>query len=311
MKIIRNFSNISSQEKNTVLALGNFDGIHLGHQKILTKIQEIAKKSNKRTAIMSFEPHPYRFFNKTKNFNILSLQDKITLLKNNHIDYLYLVKFNKNFANITAAEFIKQILIEKLTISHLVIGYDFIFGKNRSGNADYLKTASKNHHIPFTQISSHITANGEIYSSTQIRKALTVGNIENASRMLGRNYFIKNRVIEGKKIARNLGYPTANLKLNNLCLAKFGVYIVKVHIENNIFNGIANIGIKPTVTDANIPILEAHIFDFNRNLYGQKIKVEFISFLREEKKFSNIAELKSQITLDINQAKTLLKNVKI
>jgi riboflavin kinase/FMN adenylyltransferase len=307
MKIIRNFSNISSQEKNTVLALGNFDGLHLGHQKILTKIQEIAKNSKKKTAIMSFEPHPYIFFNKARNFNILSLQDKITLLKNSNIDYFYLVRFDKKFANITANEFINQILIKKLAISHLVIGYDFIFGKNRAGNADLLRSQSENHHISFTQISSHISSNGAIYSSTEIRKSLTLGEIEKVSTMLGRNYFIKNRVIEGKKIARDLGYPTANITLNNLYYPKFGVYAVKTHIKNKIFNAIANIGIKPTISNKNTPILEVHIFNFDANLYGQKIKIEFISFLREEEKFDNIEKLQKQITLDINQAKKILK----
>jgi len=306
MQIIRNYKNIPDQAKNSVLALGNFDGVHLGHLEILKEVLKIAKAENKKTAIMTFSPHPLEFFSKNKKVQLFSFQDKIQFFQDLGIDYLFIVKFNQEFANVTAANFVSDILVKHLKVSSIVMGYDFIFGKNRQGNAEFLKNKSSKHGFGFSQITSYKSSNYNlVYSSTEIRKALEQGDIQKVNNLLGKNYFISNRVIGGDNRGAGLGFRTANLKIDNLHLPKFGVYAVKLCYQNKYYEAVANLGVKPTFAQ-NKPNLEVHIFNFSEDLYGQKVKVAFIDFIRAEKKFASKEELIAQIKLDCNKAKELL-----
>ena len=305
MKIIRNFSHIPENSKESVIALGNFDGIHLGHQEIIKEVKAQAKYLQKKTALMTFFPHPQSFF-KQQKVNIFKLRDKVALIKEQKIDFLFLVHFDRNFANLSAEEFVRDFLYEKLQVKHIVIGYDFIFGKNRSGNAIYLQQAAKQYNFGYSQIASHkIAESNLIYSSSQVREALKEGNMIKAKLLLGKNYFITNRVINGVKRGRNLGFRTINLDLDELYLPKFGVYAVFAHIKGKKFTAVANLGVRPSFAEHK-PLLEVHIFNFSDDLYNQKVKIEFIKFIRAEKKFSSQAALTKQIKLDCHQAKEVL-----
>jgi len=305
MYIIRNFHNIPEHAKNTVIALGNFDGIHLGHQEIIKTIKETAKKSGKKAALMTFEPHPQTFFN-DKEIKLFGIKDKLNFLKEQGLDYVFLVKFNRDFADLTAPEFVDNILVKSLNVSHIVIGYDFIFGKNRGGNAEFLKEQATKQGFGFDQIIPHKTAEYDlVYSSSAIRKALSTGEIKKAAKLLGKNYFIRNRVRKGDGRGKDLGFCTINLNLENLYLPKFGVYAVRVKINDQYFNAVANLGVRPTF-EKEEPNLEVHIFNFNDDLYGQKVKVEFIDFIRAEQKFASQGELIKQIESDCNKAKEIL-----
>jgi len=314
MKIIRNYKYISENDKNIVLALGNFDGIHLGHLEVLKRTISIAEEKKLQSAVISFEPHPLTILKNTKNIRIVSLQDKIKLIEKTGIDILFLFHFTSEFSHLPANQFLQNILVKQLQINHLVIGHDFIFGKNRSGNSTYLEQRSKDLNYGFTQILPHkCKANNIIYSSTKIREYLKNGNITKANELLGKNYSITSRVIKGQNLGMKLGYNTANIDLKDLFRPKFGVYAVRIFLKNNtqIYNGVANIGIRPTIknnTQKN-EILEVHIFNFSDNIYGKKITIEFIAFIREEKKFNNIDELKNQIAKDCQESKELANSV--
>ena len=306
MKIIRNINNIPISYQDSVLVLGNFDGIHLGHQELLKKTIEIAKSKSKKTSLMSFEPHPLEVLKKKTNIRINSLTEKIKLINEFGIDFLFLIRFNRKFFELSANEFLNKILIEKLKINHLVIGHDFIFGKNRSGNATYLKEQSQILNYGFSQILPHKCPKYNIiYSSTEIRNNLKSANLKIVKTLLGRNYNISARVISGNQTGTKIGYKTANIRSKNLLKIKYGVYAVKLHYDKNIYNGIANFGIRPTIKNSP-ELLEIHIFNFNKKIYGKKVNVEFIDFIREEQKFNNLNQLTEQIAKDCKKAKNIL-----
>ena len=329
MKIIRSLNNIKID--GSVIALGNFDGLHLGHQTILSELQKISEKENLQKIVMSFEPHPSKFFLAKKDFRICAFQDKISLLREQQIDYLFLLRFTKELANLEAEDFL-NILCEKLGVKHIVIGYDFIFGKNRKGNKNLLEKFQKEKGYKFTQVEKQAcTKNLLEYSSTNIRSFLQKGKIKNANILLGKKYFISGRVIEGNRLGRTIGVPTANIAIKDLCVLRYGVYLTRVVIDGESYNAISNYGVKPSIKknddslvtplplrerldeglDKQNPLmLETHIFNFEQDIYGKKIKVEFLDFLREEKKFSNLIELKENIYFDIKQAQEIYENSK-
>lgn len=305
MKIIRNFSHIPNIAKESIIALGNFDGLHLGHQEIIKEVKAKAKLLQKKTALMTFFPHPQSFFN-NKQTNIFKLRDKVALIKEQNIDFLFLIHFDHNFANLSAEEFVRDFLTKKLQVKHIVIGYDFIFGKNRSGNATYLQEAAKRYAFGFSQVASHkVTEHNLIYSSSQVRLALTCGDIKKANLLLGKNYFITNRVINGEKRGRSIGFRTINLALNDLFSPKYGVYAVWAHIAGKKMPAIANLGIRPSFKE-NTPLLEVHIFNFSGDLYNHKVKIEFVLFIRAEQKFANKESLAQQIKTDCQKAQEIL-----
>ena len=305
MKIFRSFQ-IPKIFLNSVIAIGNFDGVHIGHQKVIKEAIKISKKKNK-VGVLTFEPHPKCFFRKEFFFFRLSpFRVKYLLLKEMGIDFMLNIKFNSDLVSIKPKDFIEDILIKKLNVSHVVTGFDFVFGNKQSGNVKTMNSYSKKKgDFLFTEVSEFRIGESEI-SSSQIRKNLRDGKLLEANNMLSRNWQIISRVIPGKKQARKIGFKTANLKINEYCNLYYGVYFVKVQILNinskNNFKGIANYGVKPTF-DKNKPLLEVHLFNFDKNIYGKKLKVEFIKLIREEKKFQSIEKLKDQIIKDIKTIK--------
>ena len=302
MHIIRNFQNINKDLQNTVLIIGNFDGIHLGHQTILESAKKIASGENLKSALLTFEPHPLKIVRPNLIFDqkLCSLSQKLFFLKKKDlIDIVFVNNFNKNIANLSAIDFVEKFLIKKLKIKHLVVGYDFIFGKDRLGNANLLQKLATTYNFSFHQIAAKGNVKQEVYSSTKIRKFIKNGDIKLANQMLGRNYQIDGTVIKGKQLARNLGFPTANfLPKKDLIKLKLGVYKVNVVLGNKKYLAVMNFGVKPTFEDIKQPVFEVHIIDFKKDIYGKKIFVDLVDFIREEKKFNSVEELINQITND-------------
>ena len=290
--------------KKISLAIGNFDGIHLGHQGIIKKLVFNAKKNNYFSAILSFDPHPRKFFNKkNSDFEIISKKEKINLLDKFDIDYYFSLNFDKNVAKLEPIEFISKILIDKLDAKNLTVGYDFKFGKDRKGDVHLLKEQSNSFGFGLDIINPISSKNNnEIYSSSLIRKYISQGNMEKANAFLGRNWSINGQVIEGDKRASQINFPTANILPGKLIYPKKGVYAIKAKYLETEFVGIANFGERPTI-DGKKLLLEAHLFNFNKKIYGKELTVEFLTFIREEKKFDNFSLLTEQIKKDIQVVK--------
>ena len=302
MKIYKNF-NISKNFKNSAIAIGNFDGFHLGHQKVINTGKHIAKKNNLKFGILVFHPLPVMFFNKKlKNFRIDSLKQKIISSKKLGIDFLIIKKFDKSFSKTSAENFIKLIINKKLKAKLIFISKNFRFGKNRIGNIHLLK---KNENI-FNYTTKTVPAlkrKNNIISSTLIRKNIKKGRVDIVKKMLGRYWTVDGIVKRGEKRGRKLGFPTCNIDLGNYIIPKTGVYSSIVILNKNIKKkGIVNIGYKPTF-GKNKLLLEVHIFGLKKNLYDKSIKIMLTKFIRKEKKFKNIIQLKKQIKKDIKDSK--------
>lgn len=300
MQIIRNLNSKSLAKVPAFAAtIGNFDGVHLGHLHIIKEVKKIAKEKNLASAILTFEPHPIAFFHaqKKENFRITSLAQKLKIFCDAGIDYAIILPFDKKFSEISATDFANKILLEALNIKHLTIGYDFTFGKNREGNFKLLEILNVN----LSEISP-VKKDDHTCSSTSVRKFISEGKIIEANRILGRNFAVEGIVNEGRKLASQLGFPTLNLSAKpQIIKPKFGVYKTETFIPslNKKFSSITNFGIKPTLGGDTQPLFETHIPNFSQNIYGKKIFVEFIDFIRDEKKFSSLEELKNQIVKDL------------
>ena len=310
MKLIRSLEN--NTIKNCVVAIGNFDGVHKGHQCIIESGLKLARKKKKKMGVLTFEPHPKSvFLKKQKFFRITPFRNKFKIIKNLGIDYYFNLTFNKLVSQMSAPDFIQSILIEKLNVSYVITGKDFVFGKNKSGNINLLETmATKSKLFNYISIEDSIQKEGKKYSSSEIRKYLVEGKVEKAKDILGRFWNISGRVIKGEKLARKIGFPTANIDIKNYSKLCFGVYIVEIKLVNKpskTYKGIANYGIKPTFNN-NYPLLEVNIFDFNSEIYGENIEITLKSFIRNEKKFTNIESLQKQIKKDVEIAKEYFKN---
>ncbi|MBP7710628.1 MAG: bifunctional riboflavin kinase/FAD synthetase [Rickettsiales bacterium] len=307
MQIIRNLNQIKTALPPLALTIGNFDGVHLGHLAIVSEIKKIAKEKNLASAILTFEPHPISFFkpNAAKDFRISSLAQKLRIFQKHQIDYVIILPFNQNFSEISAEDFVKNILVQALNIKHLTIGYDFIFGKNRQGDFKLLEKEAKVFDFGLSEVS--VVKNlDQNCSSSLIRKLISEGKIAEANFCLGKNFAISGLVNEGRKLASQLGFATANLAVKpHIIKPKFGVYKSSTFIVhlNKTFASITNFGVKPTVSGDLIPLFETHIPNFSQNIYGKKIHVELLEFIREEKKFSSLEELKLQIARDVSELK--------
>lgn len=297
MKVFQNFRDFKS-EKPLALSLGMFDGVHLGHQSIIKELNKIADLKNLNTAILSFWPHPRLVFNPNEDLKLLNtIEEKISLFKKFEIQNLFFQNFDEEFRNLSGEEFVRQILINQLNVKHLIIGYDHVFGKNKSGNFDLSKTLSKELDFEVEQMEAVNLHNAHI-SSTKIRKALQAGNIAEANEMLGYHYPISGKVIHGKKIGRSIGYPTANIKVQNIkLLPKKGAYIVDVFLGKSQYKGMLSIGTNPTV-NGNQLSTEVHILDFDGDIYDHEITVHFRNFLHEEIKFEGLEQLIEQLNED-------------
>ena len=299
MTIVRFGSKKNNITKSLCLTIGNFDGVHFGHQQVILQLKETAKKNNLATGLITFLPHPALFFKKQQNFLLQTFKQKIATLLQFNLDYLFVLRFNKNLANLSHDNFIKQILLEYCQVNTMVVGYDFTFGKNRLGNLESLEQ----NHILVKQVNCQ-KQQDIIFSSSLARKFIGEGDIKKANQILTRHFSITGRVLLGRQIAGQIGFPTLNVAPNNnIILPKFGVYKTETTFVFNqqkiTLPSITNFGIKPTVSNNQQPLFETHLFNWQGDLYQQQIEVKFINFLRPEKKFSSLLELQQQIKQDI------------
>ena len=301
MKVYNN-PNLNKKHCNGVIAIGNFDGLHLGHQKVIKEAKQKAKKNRIPFGVMTFEPVPVMFFNsKIKNHRINSLDQKKTQLKKFKLDFLIIIKFNKIFSSQSAEEFIKKIIFKKTKCQYLYVSKNFKFGFKRQGNIKTLKKFEKKYNFK-NIVTKPFKKSNKIISSTLLRNKIRLGKIEEVNKLLNRNWSINGMVIKGQRRGHKIGFPTCNLKLRDYVVPKLGVYAVKVKGKNFFKNGIANIGYRPTFNGKNL-LLETNIFGINKNLYNKVISVYFKKFIRSEKKFRNLKQLKKQIKLDLKEVK--------
>lgn len=310
MQLIRGIHNIQPEHNGCVLTIGNFDGVHLGHKEVITALIKQAKELNCKAAVMVFEPQPRELFSPdTAPARLCRLRDKYTLLASLGVERLICVNFNHKFATQSAESFIEDLLVKKLGIKSLIVGDDFRFGKNRKGNYSMLLEAGKSSGFNVSDTASYKILDQRI-SSTEIRQALEQDDLEQVKIMLGRPYSIRGRVFHGDKRGRQLGFPTANVKLKRRVSPVNGVYAVKVETNEGLCFGVANIGSRPTVSGIRQQ-LEVHIFDFDSDLYGQIIEVILLKKLRNEMKFDSLFDLTKQIASDSEQARLFVSTLSV
>lgn len=299
------------QVKNPVVTSGTFDGVHLGHQKILSRIRQLADSINGETVLISFWPHPrlVLYPNEHKLRLLTTFEEKTKLLRNLGIDHLLTIPFTKEFSELSSEQFIRNILIDSIQTRKLVIGYDHRFGKNREGSFEYLKSNIEQYNFDLEEISREDVDNVGV-SSTKIRKALEEGKVNIANEYLGRDYELNGIIIKGQQLGRSIGFPTANVHITHdyKLIPCDGAYAVKVEIEGETYNGMLNIGNRPTVNGSSQTI-EVHLFDFNGDLYDKRICVYLKSYLRPEIKFSGLESLQNQLAKDKEDAKRILNQV--
>jgi len=310
MRILRSYQCLPKKAKNAVVAVGNFDGVHLGHQKIMETAKKISGSVNVPLLVLTFEPHPRLFFDPgLSSFLLTTFRTKKAYLEDLDVDYLYPLTFDRKFSNIEANSFVKKILVDNLKVRYVVTGRDFFFGKGRRGSRDLLISLSEKYNFSYTCVDRLRDKYGTVYSSSAIRDFLKQGQIVRANKSLGRSWEIEGKVLSGDKRGKALGYPTANLKLGKYAKPAFGVYAIKGKIfsnsRNKWINGIANIGSRPTFSGSEI-LLEVHFFNFRKDLYSKFLSIRFHDFLRKEKKFKNTNALVHQIARDIEKAKRIL-----
>lgn len=314
-KILRVFHGLDSigSIKNPVLTIGTFDGVHLGHQKIIRQLNEEAEKIGGESVLFTFDPHP-RMVVDPANHGIKliqTLEERLAKLKDYGLQNVILFPFTKQFAKLSAEEFVKGILVDHLKVKKLVIGYDHQFGNNREGNIEYLKSLSKQYGYEVIEISAQ-EVKADNVSSTKIREAIKNGDVEKAADYLGHPFEISGEVVDGNKLGRTIGYPTANIKVENpfKLIPANGVYAVEVKIDRDRkFGGMMNIGVRPTIQGDHRLTIEVHIFDFNEDIYEKRVSVQFLKKCRNEKKFSGIEELKDRLKKDETEIRNYLSSL--
>jgi len=306
IKIYNNF-NINLKDKNSIILIGNFDGLHSGHQKLFKQAQKFKKKMNLRLGVITFDPIPKMFFNKKiKNYRISNFEQKISYFENFGVDFLINKSFNKKFSKITSHNFIENILYKRLKLKYIFVSNNFRFGYKREGNVKLLKKYQDKYKFKLIN-PKPLKQNNKIISSTLIRKLLQNGNLNIANKILKRHWSIEGIVEKGRMMGKKIGFPTCNIDIKNYIIAKIGVYAVKAKINNRgkTYKGIANLGFRPTFNQKKI-LLEVNLFNFSGNLYNKKLSVEFLKFIRGEKKFNGVDDLRNQIKRDL----VIAKNVK-
>ena len=304
MNLIRGLPHLKPLENGCVLSIGNFDGVHTGHSKVIEKLARQGKEMNLPVVVMMFEPQPLEFFlGENAPSRLMRLREKVIQLKTLPVDKLLVVKFNKTFADYHADDFIVELLVNKLNVKHLVVGDDFHFGKARCGNFAMLKEKGLQFGFKVEDTHSHFV-DGHRVSSTLVRDALGIGDLATAKLMLGRDYSVCGRVAHGHKRGRTIGFPTANIQMFRKNTPIAGVFAVTMTgIDNKEIQGIANVGTRPTVDGGEKVILETHLFDFDKEIYGHYVEVHFKQRIRDEIRFQSFDELKQQIETDIMIAK--------
>jgi riboflavin kinase/FMN adenylyltransferase len=310
MKIYHNLSEFTPKG-NAVVTTGTFDGVHIGHRKILARLLEKAKEINGESVILTFWPHPKLVLSPDQNSRVSkilsTIEEKTELLESLGIDHLVILPFTREFSELSREQYIEEILINGFGTKAMVIGYDHRFGKNREGGIDYLMEHSERFKIKIEEISRQEIENLTI-SSTKVRQAIENGNIKTANELLGRNYDFSGTVVKGRQLGRQIGFPTANVKIANefKLTPKNGVYAVFIWVREEKYSGVMNIGVRPTVEGKGIT-QEVHIFDFSDDIYGETVRVEIVDFIRDEQKFDGLDKLIAQIKADAETAKQILR----
>ena len=303
VKLYKNFD-INKSHKGSIILIGNFDGVHLGHQRLFKLAQKYKKKYNAKIGVINFDPMPKMFFNKSlKNFRLSSVNQKLNLLKNHDVDFVITKKFDKIFSKTKSISFVKNILSQKLDTRFLFVSNNFKFGYKREGDVKFLIQNEVKFNYKVIK-PKPLLINNKIVSSSLIRGFLEKGFLSKANKLLNRKWTIEGIVKKGRQVGKKIGFPTCNIDIDDYVLAQPGVYAVSVLRKNNFksLKGIANLGYRPTFNQKKI-LLEVHIFNFSGNLYNKHLSVNFLKFIRKEKKFKNINELKSQIKKDLITAK--------
>jgi riboflavin kinase / FMN adenylyltransferase len=303
MKIFRHFHQADGSP--LALAIGNFDGIHLGHQALLERLIETARARGLKSAVMTFEPHPREFFTPTHApARLTSLREKLELFAEAGVEYAYVCPFNKRFAAVTAEDFMQRIVREAMKAQAILVGEDFRFGAGRGGSAmDFAEAGFELINLP------HVVFDGKRISSTAVREALANGDLAHAAKLLGRTYSISGKVVHGDKIGRQLGYPTANIHMLHDRPPLFGVYAVKLEgLADTHLPGVASLGVRPTIRANDRPKLEVHLFDFDQDIYGRHVRVHFMHKIRDEMKFADLETLKRWIHADELAARDYFKH---
>ena len=307
MKIVKHISEFSSKEQ-TFVTIGTYDGVHFGHQQIIEKLVSEAKNAGKKSVVLTFFPHPRMVLQKDATIELINtIDERATLLEKTGLDYLIIHPFSREFSRMSALEFVRDILVNQLNISKLIIGYDHHFGKNREGNITQLTEYSHLYDFKVEEIPAQDIDSVSV-SSTKVRRALAAGNLKTANNYLGYNFMLNGNVVNGKKLGGKIGYPTANIDIKESykLIPKTGVYVVKSTINKKTIFGMMNIGNRPTV-DGNYQTIEVHFFDFNQDLYHQNLTIELIYFLRDEQKFDSVESLVLQLEKDEETARNYLK----
>jgi len=304
-------THFSSINKNTIATIGTFDGIHIGHQKILKSLTEKAKEENLEAVVLTFFPHPRMVLQKESKIKLLNtIDERIEILRKSGIDHIVVEEFTKEFSRLTAYDFVKEILVDKLKINTIIIGYDHHFGKNRTANINDLKEYGKEFNFKVIEIPAQ-DINDVAVSSTKIRKAILKGDIITANKYLGYNFMLSGIVVSGYSLGKTINFPTANIKIEEKykLIPKKGVYIVSSYFKNRLVYGMMNIGKKPTVNGKKKTI-EVHFFNFDEDLYDQNIQINILKRLRNEEKFESVEALKNQLTEDKKTALSYIDSIK-
>ena len=306
MNVVDGIENYKANSKS-ILTIGTFDGVHLGHQKIITSLVTKAKQKSLQANILTFFPHPRMVLQKESNLKLIdTLEEKQNLLSELGIDNLIIHPFSKEFSKLTAIEFTRDVLVNGLGMSALMIGYDHRFGKNREASVEDIITYGQSYNFEVTVIPAQDILSITV-SSTKIRDAIKISNFKKVNQFLGRPYELNGKVIKGNGVGRTIKYPTANIEIKEIykLIPPKGVYLVKIYLGENEFSGMMNIGNRPTINGLNQTI-EVHIFDFDKDIYGKKLKVCFVKKIRKEKKFDSLTSLKNQLKKDEENCKRIL-----
>ena len=292
---------------NSVVTIGTFDGVHVGHKKIIKRLVQIAEKENLQAIVLTFFPHPRMVVQKDTTIKMLNtIDEKNNLMETEGVDHLVVKKFTKEFSRLSAQDYVRDILVDTLHVKHIIIGYDHHFGRNRTANINDLKAFGELYGFKVTEISAQEIDEVTV-SSTKIRKALLDGDIKTANTFLGYNFMLTGIVIKGKGLGKQLKFPTANISIKESykLIPKNGVYVVKAKIEDAVVFGMMNIGTNPTV-DGKVQSIEVHFFDFSKDIYGLQLEVEILERLRDEQKFGSLDDLKDQLAKDLINSKQFL-----
>jgi len=311
MRIFRHYTDLPQDVRGCVVAIGNFDGVHLGHQAVINEAGALARVLGKPWAVMTFEPHPTSVFKPDgEPFRLTVMRSKSHLIETLGVDDLLIQHFDADFASLSAEDFVNEVIVNGLGASHVVAGFDFHFGKKRQGDCKTLLALGQSKGFGFTAIPEVTGEDGEIYSSTQIRECLKAGDVQAAARILGRAFELEGRVEHGDARGRQLGFPTANIHLHDYLRPATGVYAIRAGLDEGAdtrwFDGVANFGRRPTFHSDDDIVLEAHLFDFDGDLYTKHLRVELVERLRDERKFDGLEALKAQIIKDCEKAREIL-----